>query len=61
MTCGSIPPIKPLYDRLFGSRKHSRGGYTPYDDSDRSRELKFNSKLKGTPRRLSEGLELEPL
>ncbi|KAK0515842.1 hypothetical protein JMJ35_001876 [Cladonia borealis] len=61
MTCGSIPPIKSLYDHFFGSKKHHRTGYTPYNDSDRSRELKFNSKVKETPRRLSEGVELEPL
>ena len=61
MTCGSIPPIKPLYDHFFGSKKHHRGGYMPYDDSDRSCELKFDSRVKETPRSLSEGIELEPL
>ena len=39
MVCGSIPPIKPLYDFIFDSKSHRHRGYAPHGSYERSYEL----------------------
>ena len=29
IVCGNVPPMKPLYDHMFGSKKGTRWGNTP--------------------------------
>ena len=43
MTCGSIPPIKPLYDYVINAERHRPRGYSPQGPYERSYELKHGN------------------
>ena len=45
MTCGSIPPIKPLYDFLVDSKRHRHRGYASHGSYEQSYELNGKTKV----------------
>ena len=45
MICGSIPPIKPLYDFVFDSKRPRHRGYVPQGPYERSYELRGENKV----------------
>jgi hypothetical protein len=40
IVCGSIPPIRPLYEYIFGGKRHARTGYSQHSYA-------MDSSLKG--------------